>query len=170
LAEQNNLLQEIAARSRLGIPLTVSTDPRNRFPADVAYSLAASGVTQWPEMLGFAAIGDPELVRRFADIARVEYRAVGIHMGLSPQANLATEPRWPRISGTFGEDPDLAHDLVRAYVRGFQGGDEGVTRDGVALVVKHWAGYGASVDGFDGHNYYGRFTRLDGAFESQPRP
>lgn len=55
--------------------------------------------------LGLAAIGDEEQVRRFADIVRQEYRAVGITEALSPQADLSTEPRWPRIDGTFGEDP-----------------------------------------------------------------
>ena len=67
-----------------------------------------------------AAIGDPALVRRFGDIARQEYRAVGIHQALSPMADLATEPRWSRISGTFGEDPEQVGVLVKAYIQGFQ--------------------------------------------------
>jgi beta-glucosidase len=159
LAEQNNGLQEIAERARLGIPLTVSTDPRNHFQYTFGASVAAGSFSKWPETLGFAAIGDKALVRRFADVARQEYRAVGISMALSPQADLATEPRWPRIAGTFGEDADLARDLVRAYVEGFQGGANGLGPDSVATVVKHWVGYGAAVDGFDGHNYYGRITR-----------
>ncbi|QRO01255.1 hypothetical protein JRI60_20610 [Archangium violaceum] len=55
-------------------------------------SVAAGSFSQWPEALGFAAIGDEALVRRFGDIARQEYRAVGIQEALSPQADLATEP------------------------------------------------------------------------------
>ena len=165
LARENNRLQEIAERSRLGIPLTISTDPRSHFQYTVGASVAAGDFSQWPETLGLAAIGDPALVRRFADIARQEYRAVGISMALSPQADLASEPRWPRISGTFGEDPDRVRALVQAYVEGFQGGAAGVKPDGVAAVVKHWVGYGAALDGFDGHNHYGRFCRLDGAFD-----
>jgi beta-glucosidase len=97
-------------------------------------------------------------MRRFGDIARQEYRAVGIHMALSPQADLATEPRWSRITGTFGEDADVAGRLTAAYVAGFQGGTSGPTRDGVATVVKHWVGYGAAKDGFDSHSHYGRFA------------
>ena len=165
LAEQNNALQEIAERSRLGIPLTISTDPRHHFQQTLGASAAAGAFSQWPETLGLAALRDPALVRRFAEIARREYRAVGIHEALSPQADLATEPRWPRINGTFGEDPDLARDLVRAYVEGFQGGASGLERDGVICVVKHWVGYAAAVGGYDGHNYYGRFGRLDGALD-----
>jgi beta-glucosidase len=170
LAAQNNALQEIAERARLAIPLTISTDPRNHFQPTIGASVAASGFSQWPETLGLAATRDPELVRRFADVARQEYRAVGITMALSPQADLATEPRWPRIAGTFGEDPDLARDLVRAYVEGFQNGAAGIGRDSVVTVVKHWVGYGAAVDGWDGHNYYGRFCRLGGALDLHVRP
>jgi beta-glucosidase len=170
LAEQNNALQEIAERSRLGIPLTISTDPRNHFQQTLGASVAAGGFSQWPETLGFAAIRDAALVRRFAQIARQEYRAVGITVALSPQADLATEPRWPRTSGTFGEDAELAHDLVRAYVEGFQNGAAGIGAESVVAVVKHWVGYGAAVDGWDGHNHYGRFARLGGALDGHVRP
>ncbi len=160
-AEQNNAIQEIAESTRLGIPVTISTDPRNHFAETFGASVAASGFSQWPEVLGFAAIDDPAVTRAFGDIARQEYRAVGIHMALSPQADLATEPRWSRIDGTFGEDPARAARMTAAYIEGFQGGVEGVTRDGVATVVKHWAGYGAARDqGFDSHNYYGRYASL----------
>jgi beta-glucosidase len=30
--------------------------------------------------------------------------------------------------------------MVQAYVEGFQGGAEGVRKDGVATIVKHWVG------------------------------
>jgi len=165
LARQNNAVQELAEATRLGIPITISTDPRNHFQYVLGAADSASGVTQWPELLGFAALRDPALVRTFADIARKEYRAVGIHMALSPQLDLVTEPRWPRGAGTFGSDPALASELGGAYVAGLQGGDAGLTRNGVMAVVKHWVGYGAQPEGFDGHNYYGRFARLDGQLD-----
>ena len=158
LAAQNNAVQEIAERTRLGIPLTISTDPRNHFQDITGASVVTPVFSQWPETLGFAAIGDAALVRRFADIARQEYRAVGIQMSLSPQADLATEPRWGRIAGTFGEDAELAGRMVRAYIEGFQHGARGVDRDGVAAVVKHWVGYGPQREGLDSHNYYGRYA------------
>ncbi len=163
MAAQTNALQRIAERGRLGIPLTISTDPRSHFQSVAGTSVKSSGFSKWPETLGFGALDDPSLVRRFANIVRDEYRAVGIHMALSPQADLATEPRWSRISGTFGEDPSRVGALVQAYVQGMQGSATHLTRDGVATIVKHWVGYGASVDGFDGHNYYGRFARFPGA-------
>lgn len=163
LAEQNNKVQQIAQRTRLGIPVTISTDPRNHFQFVLGAASSGTGFSQWPETLGFAAIGDAALVRRFGDIARQEYRAVGIHMALSPQADLATEPRWPRTTGTFGSRASVVSDLVGAYVEGFQHGKDGVSADGVATVVKHWVGYGAQPNGFDAHNYYGRFAKLSDA-------
>lgn len=163
LAAQNNAVQRVAERGRLGIPLTISSDPRNHFQAVFGASTKGGGFSLWPETLGFAAIGDPALVRRFGDIARHEYRAVGIQMALSPQADLATEPRWPRVTATFGSDPLLVSRLAGAYVAGFQGSYQGLTKDGVATVAKHWVGYGAQPEGFDGHNYYGRIARLDNA-------
>src|SRR6185503_3026929 len=136
LAAENNKLQEIAEGGRLGIPLTISTDPRNHFQYVLGASVQSGRFSQWPEPLGLAATRDPRLVRRFADIARQEYRAVGIQETLSPQADLATEPRWSRINGTFGEDPDLTSKMVEAYVEGFQHGTAGVDAAGVLAVVK----------------------------------
>ncbi|MFL5499852.1 MAG: glycoside hydrolase family 3 protein [Gemmatimonadaceae bacterium] len=162
LAAQNNNLQSVAEETRLGIPLTISSDPRNHFQYVVGASSMALKFSQWPETLGLAAIGDVSLVRRFADVARQEYRAVGIQETLSPQADLATEPRWARINGTFGEDADLTQRLVRAYIEGFQHGANGVDAQGVAAVVKHWVGYGAQKNGLDSHSAYGRYATFPG--------
>ena len=162
LAAQSNALQAIAEGTRLGIPITISTDPRHHFQYVLGASVTAGRFSQWPEALGFAAIGDAALMKQFGDIARREYRAVGIQMALSPQADLATEPRWSRINGTFGEDADLAGRMVGAYVEGFQHGTKGVDTGGVLTVVKHWVGYGAAKEGFDSHNRYGRLASYSG--------
>lgn len=158
LAEENNKLQRLAEETRLGIPVTISTDPRHHFQYTPGASVTSKGFSQWPEPLGLAATGDAGLVERFGEIARREYRAVGILEALSPQADLATEPRWSRINGTFGEDAEVAKKLVQAYVTGFQNGAKGINRDSVITVVKHWVGYGAQKDGFDGHSAYGKFA------------
>lgn len=163
LAAQNNALQEIAESTRLGIPMTISTDPRNHFQYVLGASVQSGRFSQWPEVLGFAAVNDTALTRTFADIARQEYRAVGIHETLSPQADLATEPRWSRINGTFGEDATLAQGQVRAYVEGFQHGTRSVDSTSVLAVVKHWVGYGAAKLGYDSHNSYGRYATFPGA-------
>ena len=118
--------------------------------------------SMWPEPLGFAALNDPELTRRFGDVVRQEYEAVGIRESLAPQAGLATEPRWARINGTFGEDANVAKGMVEAYVAGIQNGADGLNSGSVVAVVKHWVGYGAAKDGWDGHNYYGRYADFSG--------
>ena len=64
--------------------------------------MATGAFSQWPETPGLAAIGDEKLVEEFADIARQEYLAVGLRSALHPMADLATEPRWARVNGTFG--------------------------------------------------------------------
>jgi beta-glucosidase len=167
MAEENNRLQELAEQTRLGIPLTISTDPRHHFQFILGASNTATGYSQWPETLGFGALRDERLMKRFAEVARREYRATGIHQALSPQADLFTEPRWARGTGTFGSNPLLVRDLVEAYVEGFQGGRRGLERDGVLTVVKHWVAYGATPQGWDGHNYYGRFAKAsDRSFAS----
>ncbi len=154
LAEWHNRVQAVAERTRLGIPVTISSDPRHGFISNMATSAAASDFSQWPEPIGLAAIGDPALVEQFADIARREYLAVGIRTALHPMADLATEPRWARISGTFGEDAELASRLVGAYIRGFQGASLGP--DSVACMTKHFPGGGPQKDGEDPHFAYGR--------------
>ncbi len=151
-----NQLQGLAEKTRLGIPISFSTDPRNHFQYTLGASVSSGSFSQWPETLGLAAIGDEKLVERFGDIARQEYRSMGIQIALSPQADLATEPRWSRINGTFGEDVDLVGKMTAAYISGFQHGSHGLQPDGVAATVKHWAGYGAAYKGLDAMNAYGR--------------
>ena len=155
IAADNNSLQQNVEAIGLGIPVTISTDPRNHFTND-PNATSAGAFSQWPELLGFAALQDEQLVRDFGDIARQEYRAVGIHEALSPQADLATEPRWGRISGTFGESNTVAKDLVGAYVEGFQQGSNGLNDQSVITVVKHFAGGGPQLNGLDPHNAYGK--------------
>ena len=111
----------------------------------------------WPGSLGMAATFDPSLVKNFGQIAATEYRALGITTALSPQVDIATEPRWNRVSGTFGEDPKLAADIARAYIDGFQtstGKKEiagGWGYNSVNAMVKHWPGGGSGEGGRDAH-------------------
>ena len=154
LAEWHNRLQRLAEQTRLAIPVTVSSDPRHGFSANPATSWAGGHFSQWPEPLGLAATRDPGLVGEFADIARQEYVAVGIRVALHPSADLATEPRWARAAGTFGEDAELAAQMVAAYIRGFQG--ESLGPESVACMTKHFPGGGPQRDGEDPHFPYGR--------------
>ncbi|MFJ8666288.1 glycoside hydrolase family 3 protein [Streptomyces sp. NPDC093600] len=154
MAEWNNRLQDLAATTRLGIPVTISTDPRNGFVDNPAASVHTEGFSLWPEPPGLAAVNDEELVRRHADIVRQEYLAVGIRLALHPTADLATEPRWPRVLGTFGSDAEVAARLVGAYVQGLQGDTLGP--GSVAAMTKHFPGAGPQLNGEDAHFPYGR--------------
>jgi beta-glucosidase len=144
-AEWHNRLQKRALETRLGIPISLSTDPRNHFTDNVGTSFRAGALSQWPETLGLAALRSANLVERFADIARQEYLALGLRVALHPQIDLATEYRWARINATFGEDADLSSELVAAYIRGFQQKDFG--SKSVSTMTKHFPGGGPQKDG-----------------------
>lgn len=149
-----NNLQLIAESTPHGIPVTISTDPRHAFLENAGVSFSAKAFSQWPESLGLAALRSPELVERFADVARQEYVAAGIRCALHPAIDLATEPRWARQADTFGQDSALTAELAVAYVRGFQGPALGP--ESVACTSKHFPGGGPQKDGEDAHFPYGR--------------
>ncbi|WP_312172011.1 glycoside hydrolase family 3 N-terminal domain-containing protein [Microbacterium sp.] len=169
IAAWQNDLQRLAASTRLGIPVTLSTDPRHSFSENPGASILAGPFSQWPETLGLAATRDPELVERFADIARQEYTAVGLRVALHPQVDLATESRWARQTATFGEDAELAGILGAAYIRGFQG--ESFGAGSVSTMTKHFPGGGPQKDGEDPHFPYGREQVYPGGqFELHLKP
>ncbi len=154
MARFNNNLQKIAERMRLGIPVTIATDPRHSANNNPGASILTSSFSAWPNPLGLAATRDTILVREFGDIARQEYRAVGITVALHPQADLATEPRWARINATFGEDAALAAAMTKAYVLGFQG--DSLDAYSVACMSKHFSGGGPQLNGDDAHFAFGK--------------
>ncbi|MCB0654936.1 MAG: glycoside hydrolase family 3 C-terminal domain-containing protein, partial [Saprospiraceae bacterium] len=163
-AQWNNNVQALVEGLGLGIPANNSSDPRHGTVATAEYNLGAGGsISMWPGSLGLSATFDPELVKQFGTIASKEYRALGIATALSPQIDLATEPRWARVPGTFGEDPDLATDMARAYVDGFQTSDDGGWgMQSVNAMVKHWPSGGPEEGGRDGHFGYGKFAVYPG--------
>jgi beta-glucosidase len=160
-AQYYNSLQQLALDSRLGIPITLSSDPRHTFVDATGSQIAAIKFSQWPGSLGLAAIRDAELVHTFADIARQEYKAVGIRSALHPQIDVATEPRWARITTTMGENATLTAELVVSYIKGFHGPGE-FGKDSVTTVSKHFPGSGPVQDGEDSHFTYGKNATYPG--------
>jgi len=154
MARFNNKLQLIAERMRLGIPVTIASDPRHSADNNPGASIFTTSFSNWPNPLGLAATRDTLLVREFGDIARQEYRAVGITVALHPMADLATEPRWARVNGTFGEDAYLSAAMTKAYVLGFQG--DSLDAKGVACMSKHFSGGGPQLKGDDAHFAFGK--------------
>ncbi|MES2646453.1 MAG: glycoside hydrolase family 3 N-terminal domain-containing protein [Bacteroidota bacterium] len=177
-AEWNNNVQAFTESLGLGIPANNSSDPRHNAVASTEYNAGAGGaISMWPEQLGMAATFDPAIVQQFGEIASKEYRALGIATALSPQVDLATEPRWNRIIGTFGEDPQLSTDMARAYIDGFQtstGNAElknGWGFQSVNAMVKHWPGGGPEEGGRDAHFAYGKFAVYPGKnFQTHLKP
>ena len=165
----NNNVQKLVEKIGLGIPSNNSSDPRNGANKNTEYNAGSGGtISQWPEELGLAATFEPAITKKFGSIASKEYRALGITTALSPQIDLATEPRWNRFVGTFGEDPALATDMSRAYVDGFQTSPKAVDKYNgwgnysVNAMVKHWPGGGPEEAGRDGHFAYGKFAVYPG--------
>lgn len=168
-ARWNNNVQSLVEGLGLGIPANMSSDPRHNAVASTEYNAGSGGkISMWPEALGLAATFNPELVQKFGAIAAKEYRALGIATALSPQIDLATEPRWSRINGTFGEDPILSADMARAYIDGFQTSfgkseiKDGWGYNSVNAMVKHWPSGGPEEGGRDGHFAYGKFAVYPG--------
>ena len=154
MAKWQNTIQKTAERTRLGIPVTLATDPRHGFGGNPITNMPAEDFSLWPETLGLAATRDPALVEEFGQMAAQEYLSVGFRLALHPMADLATEPRWARASGTFGEDAHLSATMTAAYIRGFQGRVLG--QSSVATMVKHFSGAGPQKDGEDAHFGYGK--------------
>jgi len=165
----NNNVQKLVEGIGMGIPANNSSDPRNGANKEAEYNAGSGGaISQWPEELGLAATFDPKITLQFGSIASKEYRALGIATALSPQIDLATEPRWVRFVGTFGEDPNLATDMARAYVDGFQTSPQAIAayngwgNYSVNAMVKHWPSGGPEEGGRDGHFAYGKFAVYPG--------
>ncbi|TSD64900.1 glycoside hydrolase family 3 protein [Inquilinus sp. KBS0705] len=168
-AQWNNNAQAFVEGIGFGIPANNSSDPRNGTLATAEFNAGAGGnISMWPGSLGMAATFDPAVTQNFGHIAAQEYRALGIATALSPQVDIATDPRWNRVSGTFGEDPELAADMARAYIDGFQTstGDKEISGgwgyNSVNAMVKHWPGGGAGEGGRDAHYGFGKYAVYPG--------
>ena len=155
LAKKINSLQKTASKSRLGIPITISSDPIHEVPkgGGVA-SFSVDGFSKWPSQLGFAATSNPKIIREFAEIVRDEYLAVGIRTALHPMSDLATEPRWARNFGTFGSNAEMSSKMTIEYMNGFQQND--ISNKSVLTMVKHFPGGGPQENGLDPHLFSGR--------------
>lgn len=154
MAQWHNTIQRAALEHPLGIPVSISSDPRHSVTDNPLTTSSAGAFSRWPEPVGIAAIGSESVAQEYGDITRREFVAAGIRVALGPQIDLATEPRWARITQTFGEDADLTGRLVQAYLRGFQGSSIGP--DSVSAMAKHFPGGGPQKDGLDPHFQDGR--------------
>lgn len=168
-ADWVNNVQAYAEEISYGIPVAILSDPRHHAKSDMEFEAGSGGeISVWPKSLAMAATFDPGLMESAARIMAEEYRAMGITTALSPQVDIATEPRWWRFDGTFGENAALTADMARAYCDGFQTSPRdrriaGVWGYGsVNAMAKHWYGYGAQEGGRDGHFATGEYSVFPG--------
>jgi len=157
-ATWNNMVQEYieGLDSIVCIPAVWIADPRS------------GDVSEWPSNLAMAATFDPEVGAEYGRLMSEEWRAMGISMQVATQMDLATEPRWKRISGTFGEDPALSMDMARAVINAWQstfdeaGNDLGWGLHSVNNQMKHFPGDGAAEGGRESHTRDGAYNVFPG--------
>ncbi|ULT57367.1 glycoside hydrolase family 3 protein [Neobacillus drentensis] len=165
MAEWVNMMNELCEGTRLGIPCLIASNSRNENTEFIFGMNDAAGIfSTWPGTLGLAAAakgdikdgGDASLISQFAEIAHDEWDAVGIRKGYMYMADTATDPRWQRTYGTFGEDPEFISDAIGRIIDGFQG--ETVGKHSIAMTTKHFPGGGARENGFDPHYAEGKWN------------
>ncbi|MGW4921597.1 glycoside hydrolase family 3 N-terminal domain-containing protein [Streptomyces parvulus] len=118
--------------TRLGIPVLLVEE--------MPHGHQALDGTVLPVNLAAGATWDPELYADAVAGAAAELRARGAHVALVSALDLVRDPRWGRSEECFAEDPYLAARMTEALVGGAR-------RAGVAVVLKHFAGQGATVGG-----------------------
>ncbi len=201
LVRWNNAMQAMVEGAGFGIPVNIHSDPRYFATAvqDVEFLADGGRLSLWPSHLGFGATFDPATSANLGKYMSEQYRALGITTALSPQIDLGTEPRWKRYDSTYGDSWQIAADMCRGYVLGFQSSPakEGVYTDNgylsglkaawaarkagnakagwgaksVATMAKHWPGGGTGEAGRDAHFSVGKYAVYPGGnFEEHMRP
>lgn len=156
-AEWSNAMQAYVEGSENKIPINFSSDPRN-----------GKNCANWPGNLALAATFDPEVAKQTGAGIASDMRKMGVTMFLGPQTDVASDPRWSRFNGTFGEDPALSRDICRSFIDGLQstvdenGEDQGWGTGSLVAMVKHWPAEGAGEGGREGHSDGGKFAVYPG--------
>lgn len=161
-----NNIQALCEAQPFAIPMNIASDPRHGMDNSAEYNMGSGKVvSQWPEQIGLAATFDPELARRYGRIVAEEYRALGMTTALGPQIDLATEPRWSRMGGTFGPSSKLSAQMAKAVCEGYQttpGSKTGWGEKSINAMPKHWPSGGPEEGGRDAHFAYGKYTVYPG--------
>ena len=161
LAGFTNAVQALAEAEPLGIPALFKDNARNHYNNDPRFGISGSAgaFTEFPREAGVAAAalgtGDMTPVQALTEVMGAEWRAVGLRGAYAYMADLATEPRWYRVSETFTENADLNARIMTALVQGLQGGPVS-DKTAVALTMKHFPGGGPQEQGLDPHYSFGK--------------
>ncbi|MDD4850493.1 MAG: glycoside hydrolase family 3 N-terminal domain-containing protein [Gemmiger sp.] len=153
--------QDAAAKGEVVIPYVILSNPMNSgFPSNLGFGAVAAGD------------GNGDAIKKFAEMDAEIWDAKGIHQMYGPQIDIVTDPRWPRNSGTYTEDPAVMTDIVTALIEGYQHGTDGTQPGDVALIMKHFPGDGAAENGFESHYGMGqwRIYETEGSLETYQMP
>ncbi|MEE4495912.1 glycoside hydrolase family 3 N-terminal domain-containing protein [Streptomyces sp. BE230] len=132
--------RHVVETTRLGIPVLLVEE--------MPHGLQALDGTLLPVNLAVGATWNPDLYEEAAALSAAQLRSRGGHVALVSALDLVRDPRWGRAEECFGEDPYLAARFTEALVRGVQGAPgELIGPDRAAVVLKHFAGQGATVGG-----------------------
>jgi beta-glucosidase len=134
-ANRANEVQQLALKSRLGIPMVIHDE--------ALHGLIGNGTTSFPQSIAMAATWDPDLVNRVAAAIAEETKARGVRHVLSPVINVVRDARWGRVEETYGEDPFLSSKMGVAFVKAFES-------RGVATTPKHYVDNSGDA-GMDSH-------------------
>lgn len=149
-------------RGEAAVPFFAFTNP-------VAHGMPSA------EGIAAAALGDGDAGIALADAgySREIMWAKGIDGLYGPQVDLVTDPRWTRASGSYGEREEMAAEIARNLVIGYQNGDQGMVPGSILVTVKHFPGEGATYNGFESHGPAGRcrvYSTEDSLADYQLKP
>lgn len=117
IARWQNTLQRYAEQTRLGIPVTLASDPRSHFSQSI-FAMKANDFSLWCESLALPRLAirswsDNSPTSSAASMWPSEFGWPCIPKSTSPPS------RAGRVAGTFGEDARLTAALATAYIAGF---------------------------------------------------
>lgn len=166
--EMQAYVESLGGQGNAVVPVNFSTDPRSTAGSGDQYMVSGTEISLWPSNLGLAATFDIDTITKFAKISSEEYRGLGISTLLGPQIDLATEPRWLRVDGTFGESTQLTTDITKAFADGYQSTydendtDLGWGMDSLNVMIKHFPGDGSGEGGRESHTEAGKYAVYPG--------
>ncbi|MBN2704394.1 MAG: glycoside hydrolase family 3 C-terminal domain-containing protein [Pontiellaceae bacterium] len=132
-------LQQLASKTRLGIPLLYGIDAVHGHNNVI-------GAVIFPHNIALGCADNPKLVKQIGQITAKEMRATGIQWTFAPCVTVPQDERWGRTYEGFSEDPELVSRLGEAYVLGLQA-DGLAGAESVLACAKHFAGDGGTVAG-----------------------
>ena len=140
-AEEGNLLQELANKSRLKIPVLIGIDA-------IHGNALFSGATVYPSPITLASTWSDKFLFDVGRQTALEMRATGSHWAFTPNIDVLRDPRWGRVGETFGEDPFMVGNLGASMINGFQLNDFTGTNKVIAC-AKHMIAGSEPINGLN---------------------